>query len=155
MIHLLLPTSGFWYVCLQILLWLIKSTAAVTGIFVSVYMVVIHDDFKKNHMQPVELSDAINKYAPIEYFCSFLFFLSLQLGTTAPFWFYILVTPLAVYNLVRISKKDYKLYFITKDEYQKDYERMKRQYEVKAVFYALIIVISVVYSVLWIKEFLL
>ena len=154
MIQLFLPTSGFWYILLQMTLWLIKSIAAFVGIFISVYMVIIHDDFKKNHMQPVELSDAIQKYVPIEYVCSLVFFCSLQIGSVAPFWFYVVVSPLALFNLVRITKKDHKLYFITKDEYQKDYERMKFQYEVKTVSYALIIVITFVQFVLWIKEFL-
>lgn len=147
MIIFLLPTAGFWFNIMQLVLWLGNFVCSIGGLFISLYMIIVHDDFKRNQMQPIDLSDTIQKYTPIEYGCSFAFFFITSLSTS-PFWVYLVISPLALFNVSRIIAKDHKLYFMTKGEYQKTWGRMYFQYELKAVYYGVIFAIALTMSIL-------
>ena len=123
MLLLLLPTSGYWYNVLCFVMWLGNLVCSVLGLFISLYMVIVHDDFKRDIMQPVELADTIQKYVPLEYACTLALFCFCQL-MQAPFWCFLAFAPLQLYNLSRLAAKEHKTYFITKAEYAKKQDAM-------------------------------
>ena len=50
MLLFLLPTSGFWYNVLCLAMWLGNLVCSVVGLFISLYLVITHDDFKRDIM---------------------------------------------------------------------------------------------------------
>ena len=65
-------------------------------------------------------------FLPLEFGVSFLLFTVAMI--LCPWYFMLLLLPLAVYNLGRYNKKDHKIYFITKKEYKPHYKRMELQF---------------------------
>ena len=64
-------------------------------------MIILHDDYANNQLQPIELSDAIQKFVPLEYGASLLYFI-LCFESDAPLWVSFLTLPLVVYNVTRV-----------------------------------------------------
>ena len=64
-------------------------------------MIILHDDYANNQLQPIELSDAIQKFVPLEYAASLLYFI-LCFESYAPLWVNFLTLPLVVYNVTRV-----------------------------------------------------
>lgn len=99
-------------------------------------------------IEPVDLSDALQRYCPIEYLCSVMYVALTVFAQDAPWPLRIAGIPLMVWNLKRTSAKDHKLYFITKQEYGANFARMERQYQIKTCYYTLLFVMSLVMSIL-------
>lgn len=99
-------------------------------------------------IEPVDLSDAIQRYCPIEYVCSLLIGFFGIFCDEAPLIVRLSALPLMLYNARRYSAKDHKLYFITKVEYKTHFTRMEMQYQCKTCYYTVLFVMSLVMSIL-------
>jgi len=119
---------------------------SLVGLFSSLYLIIVHDDMHQNMIEPAELADYIKKYCPIEYVMSFGYaYFSLE--ASGHVWINLLSMPLFLYNCTRFAAKDHKQYFITKQEYKKNYGRMELQYQVKSVYYAILFAIALVMTI--------
>lgn len=110
------PESTLYHLLL-LAIWLLNFLASLAGLFCSIYLIIVHDDLSQRMIEPVELANALHKFCPLEYAASILG-LVLTVMTDAPWWIRFTSVPLVLWNLIRLSKKDYKLYFITKKEYK-------------------------------------
>ena len=111
------------YAMSNFLIWTANFLVSLCGTCCSLYLLVSHDDMDCGAMQPLELSDAINQYLPIEYICSAAFVI---LSFFAGPWILVLLgVPLAVFNLQRLRLREYKTYFISRKEYSKQFKMME------------------------------
>ena len=95
----------------ELVFWLSNFVISLGGLFIALYIVITHDDMKKEYVEPVELSDTLIRYCPIDYAISLLYFALAFLSASS--YGIVLVLPMAVYNLGRFFAKDHKQYFIT------------------------------------------
>ena len=68
------PYSLF-YLTLQLALWIPSMLASVIGFAISIYMQILNDDYRNETIEPVELSDKLARYIPLEYLASLVLFL--------------------------------------------------------------------------------
>merc|ERR1712113_344395 len=122
---LLSPSLGF-----KLVLWIINCAGGVAALFISLYLLITHDDMKSGTIQPAELADSLAQLLPYEYMISAVYLLIICIQ--GPWYFLLLTIPLAAYNLSRYNAKDHKLYFITKGEYKPHYKRMEKQFQFKS-----------------------
>lgn len=66
----------------------------------------------------------------------------------APWYLKCFSIPLFVFNLRSYLRRDHRLYFITKKEYQKDFKKMENQFKYKSVYYGLLTAASLVVMIL-------
>ena len=115
---------------------------SLVAMVLSLYIVITHDDYKRHKIEPIEMSDCLQKWCPVEYTCSLLL-----LGFSAWSgigWTCALPLLLCCYNVHCYRKQMHKQYFITHSEYK---GQQLFQYEVKSVAYALVMATAVVQSV--------
>jgi hypothetical protein len=132
---------------LQLFLWLATFLCSLVGLFCSIYLIIMHDDLSQRMIQPMELSDCIQRYCPIEYAASIFMCLTAIAADDAPLLLRACGVPLMLYNMARYRAQDHKMYFISKQEY-KHFSRMERQYQVKTVYYTIVFVASLVMAIL-------
>jgi uncharacterized pyridoxamine 5'-phosphate oxidase family protein len=90
---------------------------------------------------------------PIEFICSGLFIV--VLAWEAPIWATVLVgVPLGVLNIRSFLRKDHKLYFITRREYQTSFKRMENHFKIKSVYYGILTAGSLVMMILALIDFM-
>jgi len=100
-------TMGVWGLCF---------IATLAGLFISLYLLISHDDLQSSFLEPMELANQLKTYMPVDFVCSGLFLL-LTLWA-APLWTSLCVSlPLAAFNLRSFLRRDHKQYFITRKEY--------------------------------------
>ena len=90
---------------------------------------------------------------PIDYICSCI----LLLFTTwvAPWYVTLgLACPLLGYNLRGYLRKDHKIYFITRKEYQRDFPKMENQFKYKSIYYGVLTAGSLVMMILALIDFM-
>ena len=51
---LLSPTFG-----IKLTLWVVNLVSSIAGLFISLYLLITHDDMKSGTIQPAELADAL------------------------------------------------------------------------------------------------
>ena len=96
--------------------WVINFFVALIGLFISLFLMISHEDLEHGYIEPIELSNGLQQYLPYEYLCSAVFVvIAFLIGS--PWYILLLPVPLAIYNLKKYIKKDHKVYFITKREY--------------------------------------
>lgn len=73
----------------------------------------------------------------------------------APWWVTALISlPLAGYNLRGFMRRDHKLYFITRKEYQRDFPKMENQFKYKSIYYGMLTAGSLVLMILSLIDFM-
>ena len=110
-------------------------------------MVILHDDYASNQLQPIELSDAIQKFVPLEYLASLLYFI-LCFESDAPLWFNFLTLPLLVYNVSCVRAGEHKLYFMTRGECGAKHKQLQKQYYAKTGAYGVLFLMALVMAIL-------
>jgi len=108
---------------LNITVWALNFFDSLVGLFISLYLLISHDDLKEGCLEAIELSQNLNQYLPYEYLTSAVFLVLTFF--TGPWYLTLLVVPLVVLNFKSYTRKDYKLYSITKREYDTHYNRME------------------------------
>ena len=58
---------------LQLFLWLTNFVVGVCGLFISLYMLITHDDMQQHRIEPAELADNLQWFLPVEYTLSFVY----------------------------------------------------------------------------------
>ena len=71
------------------------------------YIVLTHDDFKRDMIDPIELSDTLSKLCPLEYAVSIIYLAFIFLSGSR-WWLILFVAPLCLYNLKRIATREHK-----------------------------------------------
>ena len=89
---------------------------------------------------------------PVDYICSIVF--SVLNFIMAPWYLKVFSIPLFLYNIRSYVRRDHKLYFITKKEYQKDFSKMETQFKLKSVYYGVLTASSLVVMILALIDFM-
>lgn len=90
---------------------------------------------------------------PFDYFCSAVFLL--LSAWAAPWYVTLLVSiPLGFYNFRSYLRKDHRLYFITKREYQQNFSKMESQFKFKSVYYGILTAGALVMMILALIDFM-
>ena len=72
----------------------------------------------------------------------------------APWYVKLLSLPLFVWNLKSYLRRDHRMYFITRKEYQKDFTKMENQFKYKSVYYGVLTAASLVVMILALIDFM-
>lgn len=64
------------------------------------------------------------------------------------------VLPLLAYNVRGYLRRDHKLYFITRKEYQRDFPKMENQFKYKSIYYGVLTAGSLVLMILALIDFM-
>ena len=115
-------------------------------------MLVSHDDLKTGLIEPLEMSNNINQFVPIEFLLSLIYLVLSVLAS--PWYLTILIIPLVIFNLMRYARKEHRIYFITRKEYQTHFHKFDIQFKVKTGYYSILLAVSLVMLVLSLIDFL-
>jgi hypothetical protein len=80
--------------------------------------------------------------------------LSLLTLVYAPWYIKLVSIPLGIYNLRSYLRRDHRLYFISRKEYQKDFMKMETQFKVKSVWYGALTAACLVVMILALIDFM-
>lgn len=107
---------------MNLAVWAVNFAVSLGGLFVSLYLLISHDDMKEGCLEAIELSQHLHLYLPIEYIISAVFLVLSLL--TGPWYVILLGVPMVVWNVKSYMRRDYKIYSITKREYDRHFNRM-------------------------------
>jgi Cornichon protein. len=118
---------------------------------ITLYFHFSHDDLKKGQACPLEITDSLRKYYPVEIYISFIM--------SAGFYFYrdylalMFCLPLVLYNIKMLIGKEFLCHAVFVEEYkQKDY--MEKISWIKALFHTGLIFYVVVQFIVYFSKFI-
>ncbi len=65
----------------------------------------------------------------------------------------LLGVPMVIWNFKSYSRREYKIYAITKREYEPNFKRMDLQFKVKSIYYGTLFAVSLVMLILTLIDF--
>eukprot|EP00347_Sterkiella_histriomuscorum_P017325 403349818 len=113
---------------------------------------ISHDDLQSGCIEPIELSNNLNQFLPWEYLCSIIFVAVCCMSS--PWYVLLLSIPMMIINIKKYISKEHRIYFITKREYQGQFDRMETNFKVKSGYYGLLFAASLIMLILTLIDFL-
>ena len=105
-----------WWMLIE---WVLITAGYLTGLAISAYVLIMHEDYRKGHMQPSALSEFLNNYVWYEYRVSWvIWYVVIMPDYFSNWWFLPFASAIALYNLLQFINKKHKWHFITADEYK-------------------------------------
>lgn len=149
----LLDYTSVTYLTIEFISWIVIFVAGLGGLFVSLYILISHDDVKHRLLQPMELANIFNSVSG-SFINSYFQFVPLELLAAsiiqgaailiAPWYFNVITFSLFMFDYISYRAKKHRIYFITLEEYKPFGKGVSMQYIIKSITYAVLFAVGLI-----------